>query len=118
MRGEMSTGVLVASSILVSRMLAPLSSVTGVLNRWQQARMASDGLDQLMRLPVDHAEDGSRIHRPVIEGRYDFSDAVFSYDGKTPRFRSGNCRSRPVSASPSWGATARASRRCCRLCRV
>lgn len=84
MRGEMSTGVLVASSILVSRMLAPLSSVTGVLNRWQQARMASDGLDQLMRLPVDHAEDGSRIHRPVIDGRYDFSDAVFSYDGKTP----------------------------------
>lgn len=84
MRGEMSTGVLVASSILVSRMLAPLSSVTGVLNRWQQAKMASDGLDQLMRLPVDHAEGGSRIHRPVIEGRYDFSEAVFSYDGKTP----------------------------------
>lgn len=84
MRGEMSTGVLVASSILVSRMLAPLSSVTGVLNRWQQARMASDGLDQLMHLPVDHAEDGSRVHRPVIEGRYDFSEAVFSYDGKTP----------------------------------
>jgi ATP-binding cassette subfamily C protein LapB len=65
-------------------MLAPLSSVTGVLNRWQQAKMASDGLDQLMRLPVDHAEDGSRVHRPVIEGRYDFSEAVFSYDGKTP----------------------------------
>lgn len=84
MRGDMSTGVLVASSILVSRMLAPLSSVTAVLNRWQQAKMASDGLDQLMRLPVDHAEDGSRVHRPVIEGRYDFGEAVFSYDGKTP----------------------------------
>lgn len=84
MHGEMSTGVLVASSILVSRMLAPLSSVTGVLNRWQQAKMASDGLNQLMHLPVDHAEDGSRVHRPVIEGCYDFSEAVFSYDGKTP----------------------------------
>lgn len=38
MRGEMSTGVLVAASILVSCMLAPLSSITGVLNRWQQAK--------------------------------------------------------------------------------
>ena len=84
MSGEMSTGVLVAGSILSSRMLAPLSSITGVLNRWQQAKMSAEGLDQLMKLPVDNPADGSRIHRPLIEGRYDMAQAVFSYDGQSP----------------------------------
>src|SRR5690606_20409844 len=40
MTGDMSTGVLVAASILSTRMLAPLSGLTQVLNRWQQARLA------------------------------------------------------------------------------
>lgn len=84
MEGQMSTGVLVAASILVSRMLAPLAGVTQVLNRWQQARVASHALDQLMKLPVDHAPDGTRIHRPALQGDYALSQAVFSHDGKTP----------------------------------
>ncbi|QXZ11219.1 type I secretion system permease/ATPase [Comamonas sp. Y33R10-2] len=84
MSGEMSTGVLVAASILSSRMLAPLSSVTGVLNRWQQAKIAANGLDQLMQLPLDNPSDGSRIHRSLIDGRYELTQAVFSYDGKIP----------------------------------
>src|SRR5690606_5371205 len=65
MMGEMSTGVLVASSILVSRMLAPLSSITTVLNRWQQAKVAAQSLDQLMKLPVDNPVDETRVHRPA-----------------------------------------------------
>ena len=81
--GEMSTGVLVAASILVSRMLAPLAGVTQVLNRWQQARVASQGLDQLMHLPVDHAPDSTRIHRPALQGEYEFREAAFSHDGRT-----------------------------------
>ena len=68
-------------------MLAPLSSITGVLNRWQQAKMSSEGLDQLMQLPVDHADDGSRIHRPVVQGSYELSGAEFSYDGENPALR-------------------------------
>ncbi|WP_237288473.1 type I secretion system permease/ATPase [Variovorax sp. PAMC 28711] len=84
MLGEMSTGVLVAASILVSRMLAPLAGVTQVLNRWQQAKVGAQALDQLMHLPVDHAPEGTRIHRPALQGEYDFQQAVFSHDGETP----------------------------------
>ena len=84
MAGEMSTGVLVAASILSTRMLAPLAGVTQVLNRWQQAKVASDALDQLMRLPVDHAPDGTRIHRPALRGEFEFREAVFSHDGEVP----------------------------------
>tara|TARA_B100000700_G_scaffold268057_1_gene308447 strand:+ start:261 stop:2495 length:2235 start_codon:yes stop_codon:yes gene_type:complete len=84
MTGQMSTGVLVAASILVSRMLAPLSSITTVLNRWQQAKIAAQSLDQLMKLPVDNPQDVASVHRPTIQGNYRFEDASFSYDGETP----------------------------------
>lgn len=84
MAGEMSTGVLVAASILSTRMLAPLAGVTQVLNRWQQAKVASEALDQLMKLPVDHAPDGTRIHRPALQGNYEFRQAAFTHDGEVP----------------------------------
>lgn len=79
---ELSTGVLVASSILVSRMLAPLSSLTAVLNRWQQAKIAARSLDQLMQLPVDDPEDATCVHRPALRGAFELRDATFSYDGE------------------------------------
>ena len=84
MAGAMSTGVLVAASILVSRMLAPLSSITTVLNRWQQAKIAAQSLDQLMRLPVDNPQDASCVHRPALRGDFELVGATFSYDGETP----------------------------------
>jgi len=83
MSGEISTGVLVASSILVSRMLAPLSSITTVLNRWQQAKIAANSLDQLMKLPVDNPQGATCVHRPTLRGDFQLDDAAFSYDGQT-----------------------------------
>ncbi len=84
MTGSMSTGVLVAASILVSRMLAPLSSITTVLNRWQQARIAARSLDQLMRLPIDNPRNATRVHRPALRGDFELRGAAFSYDGENP----------------------------------
>ncbi len=84
MAGAMSTGVLVAASILVSRMLAPLSSITAVLNRWQQAKIAAQSLDQLMKLPVDNPRDATCVHRSTLRGHFELDGAAFSYDGETP----------------------------------
>ena len=69
--------------MLSTRMLAPLASVTQILNRWQQARIASESLDKIMMLPVDRPENVKRIHKPVIEGAYHFRNAVFAY-GEQP----------------------------------
>lgn len=82
MTGQMSTGVLVAASILVSRMLAPLSSITTVLNRWQQAKIGAQSLNQLMMLPIDNPKEEARVHRPGVQGKYQFDGAAFSYDGE------------------------------------
>ncbi|MET3600838.1 type I secretion system permease/ATPase [Martelella mangrovi] len=80
MYGDMTTGALVAAAMLSTRMLAPLASVTQVLNRWQQARIASESLDKIMMLPVDHPENAKRIHKSAIEGAFHLQKAVFAYE--------------------------------------
>lgn len=61
--GEMTTGALVACSILSSRMLAPIAQITGVLGRLQQAKVAKSSLDELMKKPVDQPDRAHLIHR-------------------------------------------------------
>jgi ATP-binding cassette, subfamily C, bacterial LapB len=79
MHGDVTTGTLVAASILGSRMMAPLAQLTQVMTRLQQARVSLNSLNQLMSMPVDHPDKESRIHLPVIGGNYVFKDAVFHY---------------------------------------
>ena len=85
MKGDMTTGALVACSILSSRMLAPISQITGVLGRWQQAKVAKQGLDELMKKPVDRPDRAQLIHRKVIAGDYEFKGVVFKYAEDDPR---------------------------------
>lgn len=80
MAGELSVGVLVASSMLASRMVAPLGQMTGVMVRWQQAKVAREGLDELMKKPVDQPERSLRVHRPVLRGAYALKDVRFGYE--------------------------------------
>ncbi|WP_040262661.1 type I secretion system permease/ATPase [Pseudomonas massiliensis] len=77
--GDLTTGSLVALSMLASRMMAPMAQLTHVLTRWQQAKVALQGLDRLMRLPVDHPEGSSRVHLPAIRGDYQLEQASFRY---------------------------------------
>lgn len=85
MEGDMTTGALVACSILSSRMLAPISQITGVLGRLQQAKVAKQSLDELMKKPVDQPERASLIHRPVLYGNYELNGIVFKYGEDDPK---------------------------------
>lgn len=85
MAGDMTTGALVACSILSSRMLAPIAQVTGVLGRYQQAKTAKEGLDELMAKNVDHPERSQLIQRSVINGQYELSGVVFKYGEDDPK---------------------------------
>ncbi|GAA5006785.1 type I secretion system permease/ATPase [Acinetobacter puyangensis] len=84
MKGDMTTGALVACSILSSRMLAPISQLTGVLGRWQQAKVAKQSLDTLMQKPVDQEDHAHLIHRPAISGEYQLKNVIFQYDPEQP----------------------------------
>lgn len=84
MAGDLTTGTLVAASILGSRMLAPMSQLTAVLARLQQARVGAQGLDQLVKLPVDVPDRESRISRARLLGGYDLKAAVFRHRPDLP----------------------------------
>jgi len=77
--GDITTGVLVAGSILSSRMLAPLSGIAQLLNRWQQAKMSSIALDKLMQMPIDNPESSARVSRPSLSGNYEIRESSFGY---------------------------------------
>lgn len=85
MDGEMTTGALVACSILSSRMLAPISQITGVLGRLQQAKVAKTSLDELMKKAVDQPDHAHLIHRPVIHGQFDLTGITFKYGEDDPK---------------------------------
>lgn len=79
MDGEMTTGALVACSILSSRMLGPIAQITGILGRLQQAKIAKKGLDELMKRPVDQPEYAHLIHKPAIRGQFELKHVTFKY---------------------------------------
>lgn len=84
MAGDMTTGALVAASILSSRMLAPMGQLTAILTRWQQAKVAMQSLDSIMQLPVDSANGSQPIHRAALTGNYQMQDAAFRYHRDDP----------------------------------
>ncbi len=82
MEGQMTTGALVACSMLSSRMLGPIAQIAGILGRIQQAKVAKRGLDELMQKPVDQPDYAHLIHRPVLRGQYDLGNVAFQYSEK------------------------------------
>lgn len=79
MNGDITTGALVAASILGSRMMAPMAGLAQLLNRLQQARMGLDSLNAIMQMPVDNPEEEQRIHAPALAGKYTLRGAEFEY---------------------------------------
>jgi ATP-binding cassette, subfamily C, bacterial LapB len=82
--GQLTTGVLIACSIMSSRMIAPLSQLALVGTRWQQAKVALEGLDTLMQRPVDQPPRSQQVSRPALHGDYDLKSAVFRYSKNDP----------------------------------
>jgi len=94
--GDLTTGSLVAASILSSRMMAPMAQLTHVLTRWQQAKVALEGLNRIMQMPVDHPEGSQRVHLPAIRGDYRMRQASFRYsEESTPALNSIDLSIRP-----------------------
>lgn len=80
MKGEMTTGALVACSILSSRMLSPIAQISGVLGRLQQAKIAKTSLDELVKKNVDQPPHAHLIHKAVLFGNYELSQIKFKYN--------------------------------------
>lgn len=84
MEGDLTTGSLIAASILGSRMIGPMAGLTQVLNRWQQAKVAFNSINQVMELPVDNPDGAKKVHKTAINGNYRIENAAFFYAEDSP----------------------------------
>lgn len=86
MSGDLTTGSLIAASILSSRMLSPMSGLTQVLSKWQQAKVAMEGLNKIMQRSTDYPEKEKSVHRPIVNGDFYFNETTFKYseEANTP----------------------------------
>jgi ATP-binding cassette subfamily C protein LapB len=80
LNGDMTTGTLVACSLLSSRTIAPLMQLTMVFSRWQHAKVAMKGLDELLKKPVDMPSEDARAHCPHLLGNYKLQKVQYAYD--------------------------------------
>ncbi|WP_413529322.1 type I secretion system permease/ATPase [Rahnella inusitata] len=78
--GDITTGTLVASSMLSSRTIAPLMQLTMVFSRWQHAKSAMHGLDELLKKPIDRPADAELSHCPTLSGHFNVRNLQYTYD--------------------------------------
>ncbi len=79
---RLTTGGLIACTILGGRVLAPLAQVATLLTRYQQSMASLSSLDRMMNLPVERPADKKFVIRPRLEGAIEFRDVSFTYPGQ------------------------------------
>ncbi len=78
--GEFTVGSIIATGILTSRTLAPLTQLAGTMARWGNVKTALDGLDGIADAPQDAEEGRTYLRRERLEGRFELRDVMFRYD--------------------------------------
>ena len=84
MKGEMTMGSLIASSILSGRILAPVMAIPGLLVQHAHAQAALAGLERIYQLKTDHHGTQSPLAPGNIEGFFSLQDVKFAYADNPP----------------------------------
>lgn len=79
--GELTTGGLIACTILVGRAMTPLGAVAAMLTRLQQSRMALKNLDLLMTIPSERSEETAYLEQQDLRSSVTLEDVNFKYPG-------------------------------------
>ncbi len=77
--GLMTTGAMVAVSMLTSRAMAPLAQIAGLIVRFNQSWTSLQGLNRLMELPTERPMGKVFLRRPNVEGAIEFRNVTFKY---------------------------------------
>ena len=76
---KITMGALIASVILSGRALAPLGQVAGLAIRFQQARLALNGIDNIIERPTDRDPERNYITFDLTLGNLKFDKVTFAY---------------------------------------
>jgi ATP-binding cassette subfamily C protein LapB len=77
--GDLTTGGLIACTLLSGRAVAPIGQVAALLTRFHQAKASLASLNHLMALPVERDSGRNFLHRPAFKGNIEFKNVSFNY---------------------------------------
>ena len=64
--------------------MSPMGQVAGLLARWQHVRAAMEGLDAIMKLPVERPADRHFVRASEIKGQYRLENVTYRHDAAAP----------------------------------
>lgn len=79
---KITMGALIATVILSSRALVPLSQIASLAIRFQQAKLALKGVNEIIERPIERESDRNYITIDNIKGLLKFNKVSFSYEGE------------------------------------
>ncbi|KPA22246.1 Toxin RTX-I translocation ATP-binding protein [Shimia sp. SK013] len=78
--GEFTVGTIIATGILTSRTLAPLTQFAGTLARWSNVKGALEALDTIALSEQEKDSTRKYLRRETIKGQFELREVSFSYD--------------------------------------
>ncbi len=79
---DLTTGGIIACSILSGRVLAPVGMLPGLIVQWGHAKASLDELEKVFKLELDNHDVDRPIHSVTFQGSYLLEDIQFSYRGR------------------------------------
>jgi ATP-binding cassette subfamily C protein LapB len=83
-KGEITMGALIASSILGGRVLAAVMMLPNLMVQHAHASAASDGIDSLFKLQTDHDPQVRPLIPSNLQGNYNIDNVMFTYHRDAP----------------------------------
>jgi ATP-binding cassette subfamily C protein LapB len=81
--GDLTMGGLIASVILSSRSIAPMSQAASLLSGFEQTMTSLKSLNDLMAKEIERPEKKHFLSRPVFEGGIEFRNVTMRYPDET-----------------------------------
>ncbi|WP_373740566.1 type I secretion system permease/ATPase [Neisseria sp.] len=76
---RITMGALIASVILSGRALAPLAQIAGLATRFQQAKLALQGVNAIVERPIERSPERKYITLDNVQGAVGFENVSFKY---------------------------------------
>ena len=82
--GQFTVGTIIATGILTSRTLAPLTQFAGTLARWSNVKAALESLDTIALAPQERDSERRYLRRESFQGQFELREVHFTYDEEGP----------------------------------
>ena len=79
---SLTSGGLIACSILSGRVLQPVTTLPGMLSQWAGAKVSLSMIDSIFKLQMDHHGIDSPLALPQLKGQVTFEKVSFAYPGQ------------------------------------